>query len=110
MKAVSKTNKSTAILVAGLSLMMLAGSISAFAVPPTQVARLLTNPTITAKCCVPIGPTVQVTEPSTITEPAGTLQIADMAEVQQVETAIGRDDPLPAVSRRGAPSGELLEC
>jgi hypothetical protein len=67
MKTFSKVNRSSAVLIAALACVMLAGSISAFAVPPTQVARLLTNPTITATCCVPIGPTVQVIEPSPIT-------------------------------------------
>lgn len=66
MKAFSKTNKRSLMLVAAVAGILLAGSISAFAVPPTQVARLLTNPTITATCCVPIGPTVQVTEPTAI--------------------------------------------
>jgi hypothetical protein len=66
MKAFWKAHKSNAVLLAALACMMLAGSMSAFAVPPTQVARVLTNPTITATCCVPIGPTVSVTEPSAI--------------------------------------------
>lgn len=66
MKAFSKANKRSGMFVATLACILLAGSISAFAVPPTQVARLLTNPTITAACCVPIGPTVTVTEPSVI--------------------------------------------
>jgi hypothetical protein len=66
MKTISKTDKRNVLFVAALACMMLAGSISAFAVPPGQVARLLTNPTITAACCVPIGPTVSVTEPSTL--------------------------------------------
>jgi len=66
MKPFSNATKRTMLLSAVLTCVMLAGSISAFAVPPTQVARLLTNPTITATCCVPIGPTVSVTEPSVI--------------------------------------------
>jgi hypothetical protein len=65
MKPVSKLDR-TVMSVALLSCLMLAASISAFAVPPNQVARLLTNPTITAKCCFPIGPTVQVIEPAAI--------------------------------------------
>ena len=62
MKAFWKAHQTKAVLLTALACMMLAGSMSAFAVPPTQVARLLTNPTITATCCVPIGPTVQLTE------------------------------------------------
>jgi hypothetical protein len=65
-KTFSKPHKINAVFVAALAIIMLAGSISAFAVPPNQVARLLTNPTITATCCVQVGPTVQVTEPSAI--------------------------------------------
>jgi hypothetical protein len=66
MKTFSKTHKSNAMFAAALAILMLAGPISAFAVPPGQVARLLTNPTISATCCVPIGPTVQLTEPAAI--------------------------------------------
>jgi hypothetical protein len=66
MKTFSNTTKRTMLLFAALICVTLAGSISAFAVPPNQVARLLTNPTITATCCVPIGPTVQLTEPNAI--------------------------------------------
>ena len=66
MKPFSNATTRTMLLSAVLTCVMLAGTISAFAVPPTQVARLLTNPTITATCCVPIGPTVSVTEPSVI--------------------------------------------
>ncbi|MBI3476515.1 MAG: hypothetical protein HY010_12350 [Acidobacteria bacterium] len=66
MKPISHVIKRNMIFAATLACLIWAGSNSAFAVPPTQVARLLTNPTVTATCCVPIGPTVSVTEPSVI--------------------------------------------
>lgn len=67
MKAFSRVSKHNLIFGVTLACLMLAGSLSAFAVPPSQVVRLLNNPSFTATCCVPIGPTVKVTEPSTIT-------------------------------------------
>jgi hypothetical protein len=67
MKAFSKTTKRSAMLVAALAGLMLAGSISAFAVPPNQVARTVDVQSITAKCCVLMNPTVSVTEPTAVT-------------------------------------------
>ena len=55
------------MLVAGLLCLIVAGSGSAFAVPLSQVVRVMTGAEFTAQCCVPIGPTVRVTEPATIT-------------------------------------------
>ena len=66
MKTLSKVSNRYAICVAILAGLVVTASVSAFAVPPNQVARLLNNPTITATCCVPIGPTVRVNEPSVI--------------------------------------------
>jgi hypothetical protein len=67
MKTLSKANKNTVLLVAALACMMLAGSISAFAVPPNQVARTVNVQTIKAQCCVLMNPTVSVTEPTAVT-------------------------------------------
>jgi hypothetical protein len=66
MKTFSKAHKINAAFVAALAIMLVAASMSAFAVPPGQVARLLTNPTVTATCCVAVGPTVQLVEPAAI--------------------------------------------
>jgi hypothetical protein len=66
MKAFSKLNQSKVMLMAALACMIFAGSMAAFAVPPGQVARSLTGLSITAQCCVPIGPTVKVTEPTSV--------------------------------------------
>ena len=66
MKAVSKVNKGRAMSVAALACLMLAGSVSAYAVPMSQVARILTIKTTTAACCVLLGPTVTITEPTTV--------------------------------------------
>ena len=43
-----------------------------------------------------------------IAELAGALQVADVTEVQQVETAVGGDNTATAASRRGQPSRGLL--
>ena len=66
MKKISEAHKNNSVLVATLACLILAGSISAFAVPAGQVARVLTNPTVTATCCVSLGITVTVTEPNAI--------------------------------------------
>ncbi|MFZ3340765.1 MAG: hypothetical protein WA609_18920 [Terriglobales bacterium] len=64
MKAFSKAPKSNAVFVAALAVMMLAGSISAFAVPSGQVARIYNAVTFTGQCCYLWNETVQVTEPA----------------------------------------------
>jgi hypothetical protein len=66
MNTVSKSNTNNAALVAALACMILAGSLSALALPASQVARVVETKTITAKCCVLIGPTVSLTEPATV--------------------------------------------
>jgi hypothetical protein len=66
MNTLSKANKSNALLVAALACMMLAGSMSAFAVPASQVARVTTPKTMTVQCCVAFGPTVSLTEPTAV--------------------------------------------
>jgi hypothetical protein len=86
MKTFSKVNKSSAVLIAALACIMLAGSVSTFAIPASQVARVLNIQTITAQCCVAFGPTVRLTEPvavapvivtwSTDYAPGGTVQFA----------------------------------
>jgi hypothetical protein len=43
--------------------LIVAGSTSAFALPPSQVARVLSPTTNTVQCCVLLGPTVRLTEP-----------------------------------------------
>ena len=65
MKVVSQQRKS--VLFFALACLTLGGSISAFAIPANQVVRVLTGQEITATCCVPIGPTVRLSEPATIT-------------------------------------------
>jgi hypothetical protein len=67
MKTFSKVNKSSPVLMAALACMMLAESVSVFAVPVSQVARDLTGRTISAECCVLLGPMVRVTEPTVVT-------------------------------------------
>jgi hypothetical protein len=69
--------------IAATTFVFTLGSIAAFAVPASQVARLNTIQTFNAACCVAIGPTVRLTEPSTVAPvivtwstdyaPAGTL-------------------------------------
>jgi hypothetical protein len=66
MKAFSIVNKRSMVSAGVLVCLVVAGSLSALAVPPSQVARIMTGQTIAAKCCVPFGPTVRVTEPITV--------------------------------------------
>jgi hypothetical protein len=66
MKAISKMNKPSARFLATLACMIVAGSLSASAVNTTEVSRILTSKTITAKCCVLFGASVSVTEPPTV--------------------------------------------
>ena len=66
MKAVSRIRKSKAIFVAALACIMFAGSISAFAVPPTQVARIDNAVTFTGQCCFLWKETVKITEPAVV--------------------------------------------
>lgn len=64
MKTFSKARKSNAVFLAALAIMMLAGSISAFAVPPGQVARIYNAVSFTGLCCYLWNETVTVTEPA----------------------------------------------
>ena len=66
MKTLSKLTQRNVVFVAAIACLVVAGSLSAFAVPPNQVARVLSGRSFTAACCVPIGPTVRVTEPATV--------------------------------------------
>jgi hypothetical protein len=68
MKRFAKVNRSSAMFIAALTCLVLAASVSAFAVPSGQVHRSLTNVTLTGACCQDIpGETVTVTEPTTVT-------------------------------------------
>ena len=64
MKAFSEVTRRKVVLVAATSLVLMAGAITASAIPTNQVARVLTGKTITATCCVPIGLTVSISEPT----------------------------------------------
>ena len=66
MNTFSKRNHNKLVLVAALACTMLAGSLSAFDIPASQVARVTATKTITAKCCVLIGPTVSLIEPAAV--------------------------------------------
>src|SRR5579862_6756105 len=60
----ARNNKMT--LIAALACIILAGSISAFAVPTTQVSRALPFSTFVGKCCFLWNQTVQITEPANV--------------------------------------------
>jgi hypothetical protein len=64
MKASSKRQK--LMSAAGILCLVVAGVVSAFAIPAKEVARSLNIQEFTAQCCVVIGPTVQVNEPDTL--------------------------------------------
>jgi hypothetical protein len=44
-----------------------------------------------------------------IAELPGALEVTHMAEVEQVETTVGGDDPLAAPARRSGPSRRLSQ-
>ncbi|MFZ3340766.1 MAG: hypothetical protein WA609_18915 [Terriglobales bacterium] len=66
MKAASRARRSKAAFVATLACIMLAVSISAFAVPPAQVARVNDAVTFTGQCCFLWKETVKITEPAVV--------------------------------------------
>jgi len=61
-----KASKNTAMVIAILACMMLAASTSAFAVPATQVSRVLTLSTFWGECCFLWNQTVKITEPAAV--------------------------------------------
>lgn len=66
MKAFSKLNN--VVFVAVLAFVVVAGSVSAFALPANQVHHSLNPIIVTGPCCQDItGETVTVTEPATVT-------------------------------------------
>ena len=62
----SKARNRSKTLIAALACIMLAGSISAFAVPANQVSRALPFVTFTGKCCFLWNQTVKITEPAAV--------------------------------------------
>jgi len=66
MTTLLKATNSRMLLIAALASFMLAGSISAFAVPPTQVSQALNEVTFTGKCCSLWNQSVAVTEPAAV--------------------------------------------
>src|SRR5262245_2355314 len=67
MKPFVKVNRTSAMFIAALTCLILAGSVSASAAPFTQVSRVIGEFTFTAQCCVPFSTTVRVTEPAAVT-------------------------------------------
>lgn len=69
MKTLFKQRKQNALYLTAIACLILAGSISAFAIPPVQVARTFGVQTITAECspCATLEPPVYLTEPATVT-------------------------------------------
>ena len=61
-----KANKNTVMITAVFACVLLAGSVSAFAVPVAQVSRVLTYSTFTGKCCFLWNQTVKITEPAAV--------------------------------------------
>jgi len=71
MKTHFKQTKQNVFYFAAIACLMLAGSLSAFAIPAAQVGRTAAVQTIIDSCiptdCVGIQPVVTVTEPATVT-------------------------------------------
>jgi hypothetical protein len=63
---VTQLNKRSVLQVATTACLLLAGALSAFAIPPNQVARFLEAQTITGKCCFLFGSSVSVVEPAAV--------------------------------------------
>ena len=66
MKALSKLTRPGVVSVLALALVLMMAPLSSYATNSTQVARNLFITTVTAECCVGIGPTVKVNEPATV--------------------------------------------
>ncbi len=66
MTTLSKARNSSTRFIAALACIMLAGSISAFAVPAGQVSRVLNEVGITGKCCFMWSQSVTITEPAAV--------------------------------------------
>jgi len=67
MKILSKLAQRNVVFLAAIACMVVAASLSAFAVPPDQVHRSLTTVSLTGACCQDVpGETVTVTEPSAV--------------------------------------------
>jgi hypothetical protein len=62
----SKARNGSTRFIAALACIMLAGSISAFAVPATQVSQALNFVTFAGKCCSLWNQTVAITEPAAV--------------------------------------------
>jgi hypothetical protein len=71
MKTLFKQTKQNPLYLTAIACLMLAGSISAFAIPPAQVGRTAAVQTISDSCvegdCPGIQPTVSLNEPATVT-------------------------------------------
>ena len=71
MKTLFEQTKQNALYLAATACLILAGSLSALAIPPSQVARTAAVQTIIDSCvpsdCVGIQPTVRLTEPANVT-------------------------------------------
>lgn len=67
MKILSKQTKQNTLFLAAIACLLVAGSMSAFAVPPDQVHRSLTSVTLAGACCQDVpGETISVTEPAAV--------------------------------------------
>jgi len=67
MKALSKTYKTSLMLVIALACMIAASSISALAVPPNEAFYTYTGENLSGACCFSWNDAVTVTEPTAIT-------------------------------------------
>jgi hypothetical protein len=66
MNKFSTTSKSKAVLVAALACVILAGSTSALAINPKQVARVYNAVSFTGQCCFLWNESVSITEPAAV--------------------------------------------
>jgi hypothetical protein len=97
MSTIAKTNKRTVMFVAAFASVILAGSISAFAVPPNQVAFVPNAVTFTGKCCSSWNETVTIIEPSNVAPVIVTWSADVVIESTDV------DDFLVGLSVNGGP-------
>ena len=99
MNAFSKASKQRVLLVAVVTCLIVAGSVSAFAVPPKQVARISNAVTFTGKCCSVWTEKVGITEPATVV-PVIVTWSADLV----LNANVGlQDDFLIGLSVNGGP-------
>ena len=99
MIAFSRITQRSVMFVATLAIVLMMGSMSAFAVPPEQVARISNAVTFAGKCCSLWNETVRIATPTTVVP----VVVTWSADVVINDTNRVGDDFLVGLSVNGSP-------